>query len=71
MIEPVQGRGGERIPATGFLRDLRALCDERGWLLIADEIYTGLGRTGARFACDHEGVVPDLLCIGKGLARSG
>ena len=68
LIEPVQGRGGERIPPTGFLRDLRALCDERGWLLIADEIYTGLGRTGARFACDHEGVVPDLLCIGKGLA---
>ncbi|MBY0399684.1 aminotransferase class III-fold pyridoxal phosphate-dependent enzyme, partial [Myxococcota bacterium] len=46
----------------------RALCDERGWLLVADEIYTGLGRTGARFACDHEAVVPDLLCIGKGLA---
>ena len=68
LIEPIQGRGGERVPPTGFLRDLRTLCDERGWLLIADEIYTGLGRTGARFACDHEGVVPDLLCIGKGLA---
>ena len=68
LIEPIQGRGGERVPPTGFLRDLRALCDERDWLLIADEIYTGLGRTGACFACDHEGVVPDLLCIGKGLA---
>lgn len=68
LVEPVQGRGGERVPPDGFLTGLRALCDERGWLLIADEIYTGLGRTGARFACDHEGVVPDLLCIGKGLA---
>ena len=68
LVEPIQGRGGERVPPDGFLTGLRALCDERGWLLIADEIYTGLGRTGARFACDHEGVVPDLLCIGKGLA---
>jgi 4-aminobutyrate aminotransferase/(S)-3-amino-2-methylpropionate transaminase len=68
LVEPVQGRGGERVPPKGFLAGLRALCDERGWLLIADEIYTGLGRTGARFACDHEGVIPDLLCIGKGLA---
>ena len=68
LVEPVQGRGGERVPPEGFLRDLRRLCDDRGWLLIADEIYTGLGRTGAVFACDHEAVVPDLLCIGKGLA---
>jgi 4-aminobutyrate aminotransferase/(S)-3-amino-2-methylpropionate transaminase len=68
LVEPVQGRGGERVPPDGFLTGLRSLCDERGWLLIADEIYTGLGRTGARFACDHEDVVPDLLCIGKGLA---
>ncbi len=68
LVEPVQGRGGERVPPVGFLRALRALCDDRGWLLIADEIYTGLGRTGAVFACDHEAVVPDLLCVGKGLA---
>lgn len=68
LVEPLQGRGGERVPPAGFLRGLRALCDERGWLLVVDEIYTGLGRTGARFACDHESVVPDLLCIGKGLA---
>lgn len=68
LVEPIQGRGGERIAPSGFLRALRALCDERGWLLIADEIYTGLGRTGALFACDDEGIVPDLLCIGKGLA---
>ncbi len=68
LVEPVQGRGGERVPPADFLPALRRLCDERGWLLIADEIYTGLGRTGARFACDHAGVVPDLLCVGKGLA---
>jgi acetylornithine/succinyldiaminopimelate/putrescine aminotransferase len=68
LVEPVQGRGGERVPPPGFMRGLRALCDEQGWLLIADEIYTGFGRTGAVFACDHEEVVPDLLCVGKGLA---
>jgi 4-aminobutyrate aminotransferase/(S)-3-amino-2-methylpropionate transaminase len=68
LVEPIQARGGERVPPDGFLRALRALCDERGWLLIADEVYTGCGRTGAWFACDHEGVVPDLLCVAKGLA---
>ncbi len=68
LVEPVQGRGGERVPRPGFLSGLRTLCDEAGLLLIADEIYTGLGRTGAVFACDHEAVVPDLLCVGKGLA---
>lgn len=68
LVEPIQGRGGERIPPEGFLRTLRALCDRRGWLLIVDEVYTGLGRTGRWFACDHEGVVPDLLCVGKALA---
>lgn len=68
IVEPIQGRGGERVPREGFLRGLRRICDEAGWLLIADEIYTGLGRTGYVFACDAEAVVPDLLCIGKGLA---
>jgi len=67
IVEPVQGRGGERVPPRGFLAALRALCDAEGWLLIADEVYTGCGRTGRFFACEHEGVVPDLLCIGKGL----
>jgi len=68
LVEPIQGRGGERIPPRGFLSALRELCDAEGWLLIADEVYTGFGRTGRWFACEHEGVVPDLLCLGKGLA---
>jgi 4-aminobutyrate aminotransferase-like enzyme len=68
LVEPIQGRGGERIPPSGFLSDLRSLCDQRGWLLIADEVYTGFGRTGRWFACEHEGVIPDLLCVAKGLA---
>jgi 4-aminobutyrate aminotransferase/(S)-3-amino-2-methylpropionate transaminase len=68
IVEPIQGRGGERIPPDGFLSELRSVCDDEGWLLIADEIYTGFGRTGSWFACEHEGVIPDLLCVGKGLA---
>jgi 4-aminobutyrate aminotransferase-like enzyme len=67
LLEPIQGRGGVIVPPRGFLRDLRALCDERRVLLILDEIYTGFGRTGTMFACEHEGVVPDLLCVGKAL----
>lgn len=68
LVEPVQGRGGERIPPQGFLSGLRRRCDREGWLLIADEVYTGFGRTGRWFACNHEDVVPDLLCVAKGLA---
>ncbi len=68
LVEPIQGRGGERIPPDGFLTELRKICDAEGWLLVADEVYTGFGRTGRWFACDHEGVVPDLLCVAKGLA---
>jgi 4-aminobutyrate aminotransferase/(S)-3-amino-2-methylpropionate transaminase len=68
LVEPVQGRGGVRIPPAGFLAALRRLCDEQGFLLIADEIFTGFGRTGRTFACEREGVTPDLLCVGKGLA---
>ena len=66
LVEPIQGRGGERIPPRGFLAALRELCDAEGWLLIADEVYTGFGRTGRWFACEHEGVIPDLLCVGEG-----
>ena len=68
IVEPVQGRGGERVPPRGFLRALRELCSAEGWLLVADEVYTGCARTGRFFACEHEGVAPDLLCVGKGLA---
>jgi 4-aminobutyrate aminotransferase-like enzyme len=67
IVEPVQGRGGERVPPAGFLRALRERCDAEGFLLIADEVYTGCARTGRFFACEHEGVTPDLLCVGKGL----
>jgi 4-aminobutyrate aminotransferase-like enzyme len=67
LVEPVQARGGINIPPPEFLPLLRALCDEYGALLILDEIYTGFGRTGKWFACEHSGVVPDLICLGKAL----
>jgi 4-aminobutyrate aminotransferase-like enzyme len=68
IVEPIQGRGGDIVPSPGFLRGLADLCRERGLLLIVDEIYTGLGRAGSWFACEDEGVVPDLLCVGKALS---
>lgn len=67
LVEPMQARGGINIPPPQFLRELRKLCDESGALLILDEIYTGFGRTGKWFACEHSGVVPDLICLGKAL----
>jgi 4-aminobutyrate aminotransferase/(S)-3-amino-2-methylpropionate transaminase len=67
LIEPIQGRAGVRVPPAGFLRDLAALCREEGVLLALDEILTGFCRTGRWFACDHEAVAPDLLCVGKAL----
>jgi 4-aminobutyrate aminotransferase-like enzyme len=67
LVEPVQARGGINIPPPGFLPLLRKLCDRHGALLILDEIYTGFGRTGKWFACEHSGVVPDLICLGKAL----
>lgn len=67
MVEPVQGRGGQVVPPPGFMSLLRRETRRRGWLLIADEIYTGLGRTGRRFAFQHDGIVPDLVCVGKTL----
>ncbi|MFQ5678600.1 MAG: aspartate aminotransferase family protein [Gemmatimonadota bacterium] len=70
IVEPIQGRGGEVVPPPGWLAALADLCRERGLLLIADEIFTGFGRTGTRFACEAEGVVPDLLCVGKALSSS-
>lgn len=67
IIEPIQGRAGVRVAPAGLLAGLAELCAEFGLLLICDEIFTGLGRTGAWFCVDHEGVVPDLLCVGKAL----
>ena len=67
LVEPVQGRGGCVVPPREFLPMLRAVCDAHGVLLIADEIYTGFNRTGVLFACEHSGVVPDLICLGKAL----
>ena len=67
LVEPVQARGGIHVPPPEFLPRLRTLCDEHGALLILDEIYTGFGRTGKWFACEHSGVIPDLICLGKAL----
>jgi 4-aminobutyrate aminotransferase-like enzyme len=67
LIEPIQGRAGAVVPPPGYLSALREVCDERGILMIVDEIFTGFGRTGAWFAFEHDGVVPDIACIGKGL----
>jgi 4-aminobutyrate aminotransferase-like enzyme len=67
LVEPIQARGGINVPPDGFLQMLRRRCDESGALLILDEIYTGFGRTGAWFACEHEHVVPDVVCLGKAL----
>ena len=60
-------RGGINVPPPEFLPLLRKLCDDHGALLILDEIYTGFGRTGKWFACEHSGVVPDVICLGKAL----
>lgn len=67
LVEPVQARGGINVPPLEFLPLLRKLCDASGALLIADEIYTGFGRTGKWFACEHSGVAPDVICLGKAL----
>ncbi|MDR1191496.1 MAG: aspartate aminotransferase family protein [Verrucomicrobiales bacterium] len=67
LAEPVLGRGGEIVPPDGFLKMLRRLADRHGALLALDEIYTGFFRAGHWFACEHEQVVPDLICLGKAL----
>jgi len=68
VVEPVQGEGGVHVPALGYLREVRKICDRTGALLIADEIQTGLGRCGYRFACDRDDVVPDVMTLAKGLS---
>ncbi len=68
IMEPlVQGAAGMRLQREGYLREVRELCDRHGTLLILDEVATGFGRTGAMFACEHENVAPDFLCLAKGL----
>ena len=68
IVEPIQGRGGIVVPPDDFLPKLRKFCDSHGLLLIFDEIYTGFCRTGRWFACEHWGVVPDIVCVGKAMA---
>ena len=67
LFEPILGRGGKVVPPVTFVRGLRTICDRHGVVLIADEIFTGFGRTGRWFGIEHFGVVPDLMCLGKGL----
>jgi acetylornithine aminotransferase/acetylornithine/N-succinyldiaminopimelate aminotransferase len=68
LVEPVQGEGGVLRPSEGYLPGLRALCDERGLLLVLDEVQTGIGRTGRMFAYQHAGIRPDVVTIAKGVA---
>ena len=67
LMEPIQGEAGIRVPPSGWLRQLRALCDQHNVLLILDEIQSGLGRTGKMFAFEHEGIQPDAITVGKAL----
>ncbi len=67
ILEPIQGEGGVILPPAGYLPAVRKLCDEFGALLILDEVQTGMGRTGKMFACEHENVQPDILCLAKAL----
>src|SRR5947208_7752891 len=68
FVEPIQGEGGYHVPPADFLPALRELCDRHGMLLVADEVQTGMGRTGKFFAVEHWGVEPDILCLAKGIA---
>lgn len=67
LVEPIQGEGGVRIPPTGYLKALREICVQQNWLLMLDEVQTGVGRTGTWFAHQHEGITPDVMSLAKGL----
>lgn len=67
LAEPITGEGGVCIPAPNYLRELRAICDQHGWLLMLDEVQTGIGRTGKWFGFQHEGIKPDVITLAKGL----
>jgi acetylornithine/N-succinyldiaminopimelate aminotransferase len=67
LVEPITGEGGVNIPAESYLRELRAICDQNGWLFMLDEVQTGIGRTGKWFGFQHEGVRPDVMPLAKGL----
>ena len=69
LVEPIQGRGGCCVPPPDFLRELRELADGTDTLLLADEVYTGLGRAGSWLACEAQGVIPDVIALGKGLGN--
>lgn len=69
LVEPAQGEGGVRVPSSGYLQALRQLCDEHDWLLMVDEVQTGLGRTGAWFGFQHTGVMPDVVTLAKALGN--
>lgn len=67
MLEPIQGEGGVNVPAPDYLQNVRRLCDQEGFLLILDEVQTGVGRTGKMFAFQHAGIKPDIMTLAKGL----
>ncbi len=69
LVEPVQGEGGVNIPPTDYLNNIRTLCDEQGWLMMLDEIQTGMGRTGRMFAHQHNDILPDVMTLAKGLGN--
>jgi len=68
LVEPIRGESGIRVPPNGYLQGLRKICDEKNILLILDEVQTGFGRTGKLFACEHWGVIPDIICLAKSVA---
>ncbi|MDP2838948.1 MAG: aspartate aminotransferase family protein, partial [Syntrophales bacterium] len=69
LVEPIQGESGVLIPDTGYLPGIRRICDEKGLLMIADEVQTGIGRTGTLFACEQEEVIPDMITLAKALGN--